>query len=300
MIVQKRPFERLVRFFLFCGGLLLLATLYAAYAQVHLLPPRLAADLGQMTPGQFQIYQWLWEQARLAGKWGVREGLLDPEVREFAKQGLPAYYLSLMAGLAAAIFAVFLGLIALWGRKGGQAEEGPVHPAQSRSFWNPPEEEPVASFGNNLSRASNEPEQNSPTTVGKQRDWRFGCTAPPTEQRDAATPAKGRVVRDKPGVSARSARQTAGALGSMQASLDTSQRCINEAETALERLQRSTLNLALTHPSLEAVDDVTEAHLAMASLDRLLRNLKSSQAEISEQLTQLNADHYSSRGARFS
>ncbi|MGA1553990.1 MAG: hypothetical protein ACO35I_08155, partial [Burkholderiaceae bacterium] len=234
--MQKRPFERLVRFFLFCGGLLLLATLYAAYAQVHLLPPRLAADLGQMTPGQFQIYQWLWEQARLAGKWGVREGLLDPEVREFAKQGLPAYYLSLMAGLAAAIFAVFLGLMALWGRKGDQAEEGPVHPAQSRSFWNPREEEPVASFGNNLSRASSEPEQNSPTTVGKQRDWRFGCTAPPTEQRDAATPAKGRVVRDKPGVSARSARQTAGALGSMQASLDTSQRCINEAETALERL----------------------------------------------------------------
>ena len=300
MIVQKRPFERLVRFFLLCGGLLLLATLYAAYAQVHLLPPRLAADLGQMTPGQFQIYQWIWEQARLAGKWGVREGLLDPEVREFAKQGLPAYYLSLMAGLAAAIFAVFLGLMALWGRKGAQAEEGPVHSAQSRSFWDPREEEPVASLGNSLSRASSGPEHKSPTPVGKERDWRFGCTTPPNEQRDATTPKKGRVVRDKPTVTERSARQTAGALGSMQASLDTSQRCINEAETALERLQRSTLNLALTHPSLEAVDDVTEAHLAMASLDRLLRNLKSSQAEISEQLTQLNADHYSSRGARFS
>jgi hypothetical protein len=300
MIVQKRPFERLVRFFLLCGGVLLLATLYAAYAQVHLLPPRLAADLGQMTPGQFQIYQWIWEQARLAGKWGVREGLLDPEVREFAKQGLPAYYLSLMAGLAAAIFAVFLGLMALWGRKRVQAEGGPVHSAQSRSFWNPREEEPVASLGNSLSRASSGPEQKSPTPVGKERDWRFGCTTPPNEQRDATTPKKGRVVRDKPTVTERSARQTAGALGSMQASLDTSQRCINEAETALERLQRSTLNLALTHPSLEAVDDVTEAHLAMASLDRLLRNLKSSQAEISEQLTQLNADHYSSRGARFS
>lgn len=300
MIVQKRPFERLVRFFLLCGGLLLLATLYAAYAQVHLLPPRLAADLGQMTPGQFQIYQWIWEQARLAGKWGVREGLLDPEVREFAKQGLPAYYLSLMAGLAAAIFAVFLGLMALWGRKGAQAEEGPVHSAQSRSFWDPREEEPVASLGNSLSRASSGPEHKSPTPVGKERDWRFGCTTPPNEQRDATTPKKSRVVHDKPTVTERSARQTAGALGSMQASLDTSQRCINEAETALERLQRSTLNLALTHPSLEAVDDVTEAHLAMASLDRLLRNLKSSQAEISEQLTQLNADHYSSRGARFS
>ena len=134
MIVQKRPFERLVRFFLFCGGLLLLATLYAAYAQVHLLPPRLAADLGQMTPGQFQIYQWLWEQARLAGKWGVREGLLDPEVREFAKQGLPAYYLSLMAGLAAVIFAVFLGLIGPLGSKGRPSRRGPCSPGTVSVF----------------------------------------------------------------------------------------------------------------------------------------------------------------------
>ena len=268
MIVQKRPFERLFRFFLFCGGLLLLATLYVAYAQVHLLPPRMAIDLLPMTPSQLQIYEWLWEQARLAGKWGVREGLLDPEVREFAKHGLPAYYLSLMAGLAAAVIAVFLGLMALWGRKGVEATGGP--------------------------------EPHNPPTAGKEKDWRFGCTAPPLDQPNPATPEKSRVVRDKPKMSARSARQTAGALGSMQASLDVAQRCISEAETALERLQRSTLNLALTHPSLEAVDDVTEVHLAMASLDRLLRNLKSSQAEISEQLTQLNADHYPSRGARFS
>jgi hypothetical protein len=38
----------------------------------------------------------------------------------------------------------------------------------------------------------------------------------------------------------------------------------------------------------------------MASLDRLLRTIKSSQAEISEQLAQLNADSYPSRGARAS
>jgi hypothetical protein len=86
----------------------------------------------------------------------------------------------------------------------------------------------------------------------------------------------------------------------MQKALDESYHCINEAESALQRLQRSALNLALTHPSLEAGDDVTEVHLAMASLDRLLRTIKSSQAEISEQLAQLNADSYPSRGTRAS
>lgn len=81
-----------------------------------------------------------------------------------------------------------------------------------------------------------------------------------------------------------------------QKTLDESHHCINEAQGVLQRLQRSALNLALTHPSHEAGDDVTEVHLAMASLDRLLRTIKSSQAEISEQLAHLDADHHPSRG----
>jgi hypothetical protein len=300
MIVKKRLFEWSFGFFLFCGGLLLLATLYTAYAHVYLLPPRLAEDLGQLTPRQLDIYQWLWEQARIAAKWAVREGILNPEVREFAKLGVPAYYLNLIAGLASAVLAVSLGGMALLSRNRAQAGRSSDDASPSQHLWNANKEKKSGMLAKDPSDSSSRYEQYNQPTFDKEQAWRFGCTAPPTEQNYPTKAEKSIALRDKPKASERSERRTAGSLGSMQASLDASQHCISEAETALERLQRSTLNLALTHPSLEAVDDVTEVQLAMASLDRLLRNLKSSQAELSEQLTQLNADHYTSRGARFS
>lgn len=239
MIQQKRPNARSFRFFLFCGGLLLVATLYTAYAQLYLLPPKLAADVGQTSPILFQGYQWLWEQARHLGRWGVREGLFDPKIREFGVNGIPAYFINLIGGLAAALLAVFTGLIGLLSRPGIPAAEEP-------SF------------------------------------------ASPTQQEDALLPERKMFILGK----------AQGPLPSTwRDALDESHRSINEAQGVLQRLQRSALNLALTHPSAEAGDDVTEVHLAMASLDRLLRTIKSSQADISEQLAHLNADHHPSRGA---
>jgi hypothetical protein len=300
MIVQKRLFNWSFGFFLFCGGLSLLATLYTAYAHVYLLPPRLAEDLGQLTPKQLDIYQWFWEQARIAGKWAIREGILSPEVREFARHGVPAYYLSLMAGLASTVLAVSLGVTALLGRNRIQAGWGPDDKSPSQHPWNAKTEEQAGMLAKDPNGASSGYEQYNQPKVNKERAWRFGCTAPPTEQSYPTKAEKSSVVCDLHKVSARSAQRTAGSLGSMQTSLDASVHCISEAENALERLQRAALNLTLTHPSLEAIDDVTEVHLAMVSLDRLLQDLKSSQAEISEQLMQLNADHYTRRGARAS
>ena len=142
MIQQKQPYAWSFRFFLFCGGILLVATIYTAYAQLYLLPPRLAADVGQMSPIMLQSHQWLWEHARDLGRWGVREGILDPKIREFGKNGIPAYFISLIGGLVAALLAVLIGLIALLKRSGVQAAEASVTPPELQLPGNPPAREP--------------------------------------------------------------------------------------------------------------------------------------------------------------
>jgi hypothetical protein len=289
MIQQRQPYAWSLRFFLFCGGLLLVATIYTAYAQLYLLPPRLAADVGQMSPILLQSHQWLWEHARDLGRWGVREGILDPKIREFGKNGIPAYFISLIGGLVAALMAVSTGLIALLGRSGVQAAEASVTPPQLQLPENPPARQPSSASPTSFHWATDKAEHHGQTQTaqGNARDWRFGCTEPPIQQRRTASQERKIVFRG----------EGQGSLPStLQKTLDESHHCISEAQGVLQRLQRSTLNLALTHPLLEAGDDVTEVHLAMASLDRLLRTIKSSQAEISEQLAHLDADHPPSRG----
>ena len=300
MIQQTRPYEGSIRFFLFCGGLLLAATLYTAYSQLYLLPPRLATDLGQISPTLLQIYQWFWDHARSLGKWGVREGLFDPEVREFGKNGIPAYFINLIGGLTAAVLAVFIGLIAFLGRSRTQVAETSVIPSPMQPSLNPPANEPSSASPSALHWASDKAGHDGQNGQSSAKDWRFGLTEPPIPKK-TLSPQERKIIADtKAQTHPPSPWQHAGSLSSMQKALDESYHCINEAESALQRLQRSALNLALTHPSLEAGDDVTEIHLAMASLDRLLRTIKSSQAEISEQLAQLNADPYPSRGTRAS
>ena len=300
MIQQKRPYEGSIRFFLFCGGLLLAATLYTAYLQLYLLPPRLATDLGQISPTLLQIYQWFWDHARSLGKWGVREGLFDPEVREFGNNGIPAYFINLIGGLAAALLAVFIGLIAFLSRSRTQAAETSAIPSPMQPSLNPPAKAPSFASPSPLHWASDKAGYDKQTGQSSAKDWRFGCTEPPIRQKTLSPQERAILADTKAQRPLPSPWQNAGSLSSMQKALDESYHCINEAESALQQLQRSALNLALTHPSLEAGDDVTEIHLAMASLDRLLRTIKSSQAEISEQLAQLNADSYPSRGTRAS
>ncbi len=165
---------------------------------------------------------------------------------------------------------------------------------------NPPAKAPSFASPSPLHWASNKAGYDGQTGQSGAKDWRFGLTEPPIQKKTLSAQERKIIADTKAQTPLPSPWQHAGSLSSMQRALDESYHCINEAESALQRLQRSALNLALTHPSLEAGDDVTEVHLAMASLDRLLRTIKSSQAEISEQLAHLNADPYPSRGTRAS
>ncbi len=100
------------KLFVLLSLLTLVFAVIASTSQLWFLPP--SKVNGAWTPPHLLVYDYIWNLGREFARWGLSQGLLPEDIRQFKSQGVPAFLPWLGLSVLLLVFASVVGLISLF------------------------------------------------------------------------------------------------------------------------------------------------------------------------------------------
>lgn len=247
------------RFLLLLSFLALLFAVIASTAQLWFLPP---SQVGAAwTPPHLLAYDYFWNAARAFARWGLSQGFLPEEIRQFKSQGVPAFlpWLVLSAGML--ILAAVFGLASLF------------FPATARALSH--ESEPTLVAGGGVPQA-NTISAKVQTPVEQQANLNL----PASKAETSLAPDSSELAKPSEPLAPLAAEQGHEAFGKLvEESLLYSEEQLYHAQESVERIRRALVNVYLDAGST-ATEDMQDLRSCIEELEITLETLKGEQHRV--------------------
>jgi hypothetical protein len=110
--VEFHKGRAVARLFVFLSLLALVFAVIASTSQLWFLPP--SKVNGAWTPPHLLVYDYIWNLGREFARWGLSQGVLPEDIRQFKSQGVPAFLPWLGLSGLLLVFASVVGFISLF------------------------------------------------------------------------------------------------------------------------------------------------------------------------------------------
>lgn len=241
------------KLFVLLSLLTLVFAVIASTSQLWFLPPSKVS--GAWTPPHLLVYDYIWNLGREFARWGLSQGFLPEDIRQFKSQGVPAFLPWLGLSGLLLVFASVVGLISLFTPSSARHPKHEVEPslraanAQSLEIGDTTNLTSTARPSMNVS-SSPDSKEPVPETVDSASPEPLGSTPQANELE--------KLVEE---------------------SLLYSEAQLSHAQESVERLRRALVNVYLDAGST-ATEDMQDLRLSIEELEITLETLKGEQHRV--------------------